>query len=255
MLQLIVIVVLCVVSVQSIKLSPRSTRQQFTQDVAQSMTVLSSLLMAPLMVRADSMNDVNSKLNEYKLPPILYVPSGFNPLVSEYGRGNIKEKMQNPILVQFFYPSLWVTAKTSVNNNGEAGTISAGQYAKGDSSFLYVQPSAPGETLDTNNKNLIAKFVLKSLSQKGDPVEDFKVGSVRQGSSGADGTKYILADISYKLNTEAGFLISRQGVVSLTSVRSFILPIIHALILTLHFLGWTIHSIFGFCDYRQKMEE
>ena len=200
------------------RLSPRSARQQFTQDVAQSMTFLSSMLIAPLVVRADSLSDVNSKLNEYKLPPILYVPSGFNPLVSEYGRGNIKEKMQNPILVQFFYPSLWVTAKTSVNNNGEAGTISAGQYAKGDSSFLYVQPLTSGETLDASNKNLISKFILKSLSQKGDPVEDFKVGSIRQGNSGADGTKYILADISYKLNTEAGFLISRQGVVSLTSV-------------------------------------
>lgn len=233
----------CLIAAQSMRLSPRSARQQFTQQVAQSMAFLSSTLIAPLVVRADSLSDVNKKLTEYKLPPILYVPSGFNSLVSEYGRGNIKEKMQNPILVQFFYPNLWVTAKTSVNNNGEAGTISAGQYAKGDSSFLYVQPLTSGETLDASNKNLVSTFILKSLSQKGDPVEDFKVGSVRQGNSGADGTKYILADISYKLNTEAGFLIGRKGVVSLTSVRSSTSLLSYLFTHLLTYLLTCIHSI------------
>ena len=48
--------------------------------------------------------------------------------------------MTNPIVVQFCHPSLWVEAKTSVNNNGEAGTISANDYIKGDSAFLFVKP-------------------------------------------------------------------------------------------------------------------
>lgn len=50
---------------------------------------------------------------------------GFAPVVSEYGRGNIKEKITNPILVQFSKPQSWIVSTTSVNNNGEAGTISA----------------------------------------------------------------------------------------------------------------------------------
>ena len=34
--------------------------------------------------------------------------------------------------------------------------------------------------------------------------------------------EYITADISYTINTEAGFLIGRKGVVSMTSVGPFI---------------------------------
>jgi hypothetical protein len=74
---------------------------------------------------ADSIEDANNKLASYGFPPILYVADGFRPVVSEYGRGNNEQAMSNPILVQFTYPSSWVVQKTSVNNNGEAGTISA----------------------------------------------------------------------------------------------------------------------------------
>ena len=72
-----------------------------------------------------ALEDANNKLTSYGLPPILFVPPGFAPIVSEFGRGNIKEKMSNPVLVQFSKPQLWVVGTTSVNNNGEAGTISA----------------------------------------------------------------------------------------------------------------------------------
>ena len=70
-------------------------------------------------------------VGSYGLPPIIFVPPGFSPLVSEFGRGNIREKMTNPILIQFCHPQLWVVATTTVNNNGEAGTISANDYIKG----------------------------------------------------------------------------------------------------------------------------
>lgn len=74
---------------------------------------------------AGQLEDANYKLTSYGLPPILFVPPGFSPLVSEFGRGNFKEAITNPILVQFCRPQLWVVATTNVNNNGEAGTISA----------------------------------------------------------------------------------------------------------------------------------
>ena len=35
--------------------------------------------------------------------------------------------------IQFAYPSLWVVSRPSVDKNGEEGTISAGDYQKGDS--------------------------------------------------------------------------------------------------------------------------
>jgi hypothetical protein len=83
------------------------------------------------MLVANALENANGKLSEYSLPPMLFVPPGFSPLVSEIGRGNIKEKMTNPLVVQFAHPNNWVVQKTSVNVNGEAGTISANDYIKG----------------------------------------------------------------------------------------------------------------------------
>ena len=120
-----------------------------------------------------------------------------------------------------------------MNNNGEAGTIAANDYIKGDSAFLYVIPAPEGESLSSTSKALVQKILLKcntcllgiylnnynvALSQKGDPVESFKVGQVTAGARGSDGTPYVIAEISYQLNTEAGFLIARKGYASLTQV-------------------------------------
>ena len=84
-----------------------------------------ALTLKPSSSKAYSKEEANTKLNDYGLPPSLFVPPGFNPLVSEYGRGNIKNPITNPIVVQFCYPQAWIVQKTSVNNNGESGTISA----------------------------------------------------------------------------------------------------------------------------------
>ena len=46
-----------------------------------------------LAVGSGGLTEANEKLTEYGLPPILFVPPGFKPIVSEYGRGSIKEKM------------------------------------------------------------------------------------------------------------------------------------------------------------------
>jgi hypothetical protein len=166
-------------------------------------------------VVAGSLENANNKLAEYNLTPVLFVPPGFQTIVSEFGRGSAKTPMSNPIVVQFSAPGLWVTKKTNVNTNGEAGTISAGDYIKGDSAFLFTSPGP----LPTD-KSSISSFIQKSLSQKGDPLESFKLTNIKSGIKGEDGREYTLADIAYSLNTEAGFLIGRKGVVSITSVGS-----------------------------------
>ena len=147
-------------------------------------------------------------------------------MVSEFGRGNIREAMTNPILVQFAHPGLWIESLTTVNTNGEAGTVSANDYIKGDSAFFYNQPLKESESLNEGAKDLVANFIKKSLSQKGDPLETFKVTALKKGPVGADGQPYYIADIAYTLNTEAGFLIGRKGVVSLTNVGPFIQALI-----------------------------
>ena len=83
--------------------------------------------------------------------------------------------MVNPILIQFCHPGLWVEATTTINNNGEAGTVSANDYIKGDSAFFFNQPLKSGESLGEGSKDLVKSFLTASLSQKGDPVEVFKV--------------------------------------------------------------------------------
>ena len=44
------------------------------------------------------------------------------------------------------------------------------------------------------------------------------MGQLTSGAKGSDGTPYIIAEISYQLNTEAGFLIARKGYASLAQV-------------------------------------
>lgn len=190
-------------------------------NIMKSISVLSlasTLSLSPLPVFAlpGSLEDANTKLSSYNLPPVLFVPPGFSTVVSEYGRGNINEKMTNPLLVQFSRPQLWVTATTTVNNNGEAGTISANDYIKGDSAFFFTLPQE--KQLTDISKDTIKKFVLKSLSQKGDPVDSFQISGLRTLVDKASDTTYYIADIKYLLNTQAGFVIERQGVASVTSV-------------------------------------
>lgn len=170
----------------------RDTMKQPMQRGLQGAFALSGALMASMIKPEPAfafgkLEDANTKLGLYELPPIIFVPPGFSPLVSEFGRGNIREKMTNPLLIQFCHPQLWVEAVTSYNLNGEAGTISANDYIKGDSAFFYFRPLAEGQVLSVNSKDLIKEFILKSLSQKGDPVETFKIVSVKQGNKGVDG--------------------------------------------------------------------
>ena len=176
-----------------------------------------------------NLEEVNVKLADYGLPPMLFVPPGFAPVVSEFGRGNAKDVIpKNPIVVQFSAPKLWVVEKTTVNNNGESGKIAANDYIKGDSAYLFIVPlsEAGGAKLSIDSKQLYQKILLKATNQKGDVTEAFKINQIKPGVVGVDGQNYFIVDFEYKINTEAGFLISRKGVASLTSVGSDIQALI-----------------------------
>jgi hypothetical protein len=58
------------------------------------------LIKSPENANAASIEETNTLLSGYNLPPILYTPPGFYQLVSEFGRGNVREKIANPILVK-----------------------------------------------------------------------------------------------------------------------------------------------------------
>ena len=131
---------------------PQRAAASLGRAVSYSVAMSAMLLLQPRTAHAGSLEDANTKLQGYGLPPLLFVPPGFQTIVSEYGRGNAKEKIENPIVVQFCAPNLWIAKKTSVNKNGESGTISAGDYAKGDSAFLFTEPQQAGQSVSVDNK-------------------------------------------------------------------------------------------------------
>eukprot|EP01038_Epipyxis_sp_PR26KG_P012635 gene12635-16942_t len=207
---------------------PRSPLEDMKTDIKRTISAISTTSLAailfslsnPKQALAQSVEKANEKLADYGLPPFIFIPPGFNPLVSELGRGNIREKMVNPILVQMVYPQLWVVKETSVNNNGESGTISANDYIKGDSAFLFISTLKSGDSLSVNAKDLIYKFLLKSVTQKGDLVDNLRIYNISPGPVGLNGQQYVIVDFTYSLNTEAGFIINRNAVASITSVGS-----------------------------------
>ena len=163
-------------------------------------------------------SEANNKLSEYGLPPIVFVPPGFSPLVCEYGRGSKDKPIENPIIVQFAYPSSWVVQKTQINNNGESGTVGANDYIKGDSANFYERPLPAGEILSDKNTNIYNKILQEALSRKGDVLESFKTLKIESVGKGVKGEEYFRVYFSYALNTEAGFLINRKGIATFTNI-------------------------------------
>jgi hypothetical protein len=117
---------------------------------------------------------------------------------------------------------------------------------KGDSAFLFVQsfPSTTTTTdtqsipLSMDTKDTIRTFITKALSQKGDLIENLKIFRIidintnqntrdRAPSTSARtntiniNQPYVLVDFAYQLNTEAGFLISRRGIATITNAGTY----------------------------------
>ena len=180
----------------------------------------------------------------YGLPRLSNVPDGFSALAEIYGKtGN-----RSPLLVTFGFPLDWVVTLPSQDVNGEAGTIQAGEYAKGDTATFFL---VPGEgkvsvsdivscghfsthlfrTLLTHalrlclalqnvhdkDKNFFKTALIAAISQKGSNIyQDFKI--LKTTPTTADNQNYMLVDFKYTLLTGAGFEVERQGVASVTSV-------------------------------------
>ena len=142
---------------------PNFLQRSVNSGIRSVVTIGGALMLTHMIfvsgVQAASLESVNTKLSSYSLSPMLYVPPGFAPLVSEYGRGIGNIRQSSPIAVQFVYPEvrfslsnkrfhlctansvisislqLWVPRYTTTNVNGETGTISA----NGMDSFQYRQ--------------------------------------------------------------------------------------------------------------------
>lgn len=210
--------------------SDSSSRLEFLQRlVGQAAGVGLAVNVAPLLVggkagfvqpaQAAGLSKINSELAGYGLPPILDVPGGFSPLVEVYGKAAGARKERETLLVQFLYPSLWVVSKPSIDKNGEEGTISAGDYQKGDSAAFFVGDGPESGKLDQQPAEYFGEVVTRAIGQKSSNVyQNFKVLKKRPGVKASNGAQYTIVEFKYELLTGAGFTVDRKGVASVTQV-------------------------------------
>lgn len=119
---------------------------------------------------------VNAKLLGYGLPPVQSIP-GLTPLCEIYGKG----QNRSPLLVTFAYPFDWVVVTPSNNVNGEDGTIQAGEYAKGDTATLFVNPSMGNVKVSWNYESLVTNGSLYCVPHSKRLIPSLEYRGQRQG--------------------------------------------------------------------------
>ena len=162
------------------------------------------------------------------------VPSGASPLVEYIGAApaanidGIKAReraFKSALLVRFVYPSGWLVQTPTITENGEAGTIGANNYIKGDSAQFTALPLPAGKELDELKGEFFKGFVAAQMSN--DVYEDVKIKKPKVVKQ-ADGTDLCLFDLSYTLLTRAGFTVERLGVGSAQIVDGAVVGLVTA---------------------------
>merc|ERR1719424_2154212 len=163
--------------------------------LAQSAALISAPFVLPLLpAHADvygansdlptSMNDVNKFLKSQGFPAMAS-GNGMSPLMKYIGTAapanidgqKVKERtFKEILLVRWLYPNGWLITSPDITENGEAGTLGANNFIKGDSQVFTSGKMVAGKSLEEQ------------------PKEFF--------------------DFSYTLLTRAGFTVERKGMAS-----------------------------------------
>ncbi|CAM9442021.1 unnamed protein product [Ascophyllum nodosum] len=183
---------------------------------------------------AASTADANKKLSSFDLPPVVNAPNGFNTLVEGYGmdaglKNTLGSSNRDPFLVTWNYPKGWIVNRPNTDTNKEAGTVSTGDYGRGDSAALFVANKSLVGGNSLSNKESVEGVIKKALAQKGDnQFQSFKLKSVKEGATDYAGNKYYIADFQYELLTGAGFIVERKGVASVAEVGNNVAAVVGA---------------------------
>lgn len=162
-----------------------------------------------------------SQIKGYGLPAPPKTPDGFFPVLEVYGKAvaatseNKAATTLEPLLVSFNSPNTWLVQRPNIDVNGEDGTISAGDYGKGDSAALFV--TTKKGSFDESDKQYLAEVIYEGLTQKAAVVQNLKLKKARKLEANTE-TPYYVVEYTYELITGAGFEIARRGVASVTSV-------------------------------------
>mmetsp|Transcript_1998 Transcript_1998/g.2767 ORF Transcript_1998/g.2767 Transcript_1998/m.2767 type:complete len:218 (+) Transcript_1998:3-656(+) len=121
-----------------------------------------------------------------------------------YGKFNLGNE---PMVVTFQHPSLWVVSRPNIDENGTAGTVAVNDFGKGDSATLWIDTQYQGKLEDMTRKEFL-KEMNKALTQKGGQfIEALKITSVKDGPIPG----YRLVEYDYEIESGAGFQLNRTG--------------------------------------------
>lgn len=184
--------------------------------VGSASTLAFGLLGVPRGANAMSQDKFENEMLGYGLKDTKPCPDGFSPIIEFYGKAITGV---DPILVTYNSPNGWLLVRPNIDNNGEDGTISSGDYGKGDSvSFFAGAPLKAGQSLE--DREVLESVVFAGLTIKGaSQVQGFKLKKVTKVD--ADTLQpYYFVEYSYTLLTGAGFEINRRGYGSVTAAGS-----------------------------------
>uniref|UniRef100_A0A7S4ICK5 Uncharacterized protein n=1 Tax=Prymnesium polylepis TaxID=72548 RepID=A0A7S4ICK5_9EUKA len=162
------------------------------------------------------------------------VPNGLSPLVGYIGTASpanidgskFKDRaFTSTLLVRFSYPSGWLPLLPSITENGEAGTLGANNFIKGDSANFASVPAKADLKVDGITKPMLQNLLVAQMAS--DVYEDVKVNKLKAVTQ-PDGTEMVIFDFSYTLLTRAGFTVNRRGVGSALPTSDALVGIVAA---------------------------
>lgn len=226
-----------------IALLPRAApRSQLSRRVVISQAA-SIFVAVPLVTHADvkgvnenmpkGLKDINNFLKTQGFAPLKEI-SGLTPFLQYIGTAppaNIdgSKSRERPytgtLLVRFLYPSGWLPQTPSITENGEAGTVGANNYLKGDSATFSAVSVPSGTKIGSVDKDVLRQLLISQMSN--DVYEDVKVRKVKPVTQ-EDGTDMVIIDFSYTLLTRAGFTILRNGVAGCLVARDCVVGLVTA---------------------------
>jgi len=166
-----------------------------------------------------NMNDVNKFLKSQGFPAMAS-GNGMSPLMKYIGTAapanidgqKVKERtFKEILLVRWLYPNGWLITSPDITENGEAGTLGANNFIKGDSQVFTSGKMVAGKSLEEQPKEFFGRLLSSQMTS--DVYEDVKPKKIKAVTM-EDGTEMVFFDFSYTLLTRAGFTVERKGMAS-----------------------------------------
>jgi len=158
--------------------------------------------------------------------PALPNANGMSPLMKYIGTAapanidgqKVKARTFNEILlVRWNFPNGWLIISPDITENGEAGTLGANNFIKGDSEVFTSAKLPGGKPLKEQGKEFFGQLLSSQMTS--DVYEDVKPKKIKAVTM-EDGTEMVFFDFSYTLLTRAGFTVERRGMASALQLNS-----------------------------------